>query len=137
MPRDWWNPKEVAGMRNDRRAAQFKIVNGKVAKKRKAKQKYRAANQVKQEPIQRTTHDFDKATFYKSLAWRQVRYLALRNSVGCNFCGARARDGVYLHVDHVKPISKYPELRLSLDNLQVLCEDCNVGKGSWDETDWR
>lgn len=137
MPRDWWNPKEVAGMRNDRRYAKFKIVNGKVAKKQKAKQKLRAENQVKQPRAPGAALEFDKAAFYKSIQWRQLRYLALRNSGGCNCCGAKASDGVYLHIDHIKPISRYPELRLSLDNVQVLCEDCNVGKGSWDETDWR
>ena len=24
-----------------------------------------------------------------------------------------------------------------LDNLQILCSDCNAGKGNWDQTDWR
>ena len=28
-------------------------------------------------------------------------------------------------------------LELQLTNLQMLCADCNVGKGAWDETDWR
>lgn len=75
--------------------------------------------------------------FYKSREWRQLRYLALRNSNGCQCCGAQAKDGVLLHVDHVKPRYKFPQLALCLDNLQVLCEDCNLGKGAWDETDWR
>lgn len=75
--------------------------------------------------------------FYRSLKWKQLRYLVLRNSGGCNCCGAKASDGVQLHVDHIKPRFRFPELELSLDNLQVLCEDCNVGKGSWDSTDWR
>ena len=35
------------------------------------------------------------------------------------------------------PRKTHPHLALSLDNLQVLCEDCNCGKGSWDSTDWR
>jgi 5-methylcytosine-specific restriction endonuclease McrA len=26
---------------------------------------------------------------------------------------------------------------LRLDNLQVLCEPCNLGKSNRDETDWR
>jgi hypothetical protein len=76
--------------------------------------------------------------FYKSTAWQTLRYLALKlNSGRCECCGARASDGVRLHVDHIKPRSAYPELALSIDNLQVLCEDCNVGKSDWDVTDWR
>lgn len=118
MPRDFWNPKEAAiGMKKDRKAAARSIARRK---------KPKPAKPSATEP-----------NFYKSLSWRQIRYLALKNSVGCNCCGARARDGVQLHVDHIKPISRYPELKLSLDNLQVLCDDCNIGKGSWDETDWR
>ena len=48
--------------------------------------------------------------------------------------GAKAGGGVVLHVDHIKPRSKFPELELSLDNTQVLCADCNLGKGAWDDT---
>jgi 5-methylcytosine-specific restriction endonuclease McrA len=48
----------------------------------------------------------------------------------------RQTNGV-MHVDHIKPRSKYPHLALRESNLQVLCEACNLGKGNWDETDWR
>jgi hypothetical protein len=76
--------------------------------------------------------------FYNSEEWRRVRYLALRSHGGaCQCCGATPSRGFPLHVDHVKPRSKYPELELDIDNLQVLCADCNLGKGAWDETDWR
>ena len=138
MPRDWWNPKEVQGMAADRRAVQFKITGGKPVRKKKQRRKNRQAkpSAAKQAAVPATQWD-GKKDFFKSLQWRQLRYLALRNSGGCNCCGATAKDGVLLHVDHIKPISKFPDLRLSLDNVQVLCEDCNVGKGSWDETDWR
>lgn len=126
MPRDFWNPKEAFGAFKDRKAASSKIKKKKAAKKSGHK---KLAGSVK------TTSNPDN--FFRTMEWRQVRYLALRNSGGCNCCGARAKDGVVLHVDHIKPRKDYPELALSLDNLQVLCEDCNVGKGSWDQTDWR
>jgi 5-methylcytosine-specific restriction endonuclease McrA len=76
--------------------------------------------------------------FYNGDAWRAVRYRALKLHGGCcQCCGARARKGHPLHVDHIKPRSKFPELELDLDNLQVLCEDCNLGKRNTDQTDWR
>ncbi len=76
--------------------------------------------------------------FYLTAAWRQLRYLALRNCEGrCQCCGGGACDGLRLHVDHVKPRSQFPELAMDIGNLQVLCEDCNLGKGGWDSTDWR
>lgn len=69
--------------------------------------------------------------FYSSREWRALRYQALRASDStCKCCGAKASDGAKLHVDHIKPRSKYPELALDLDNLQVLCAECNLGKSN-------
>jgi len=76
--------------------------------------------------------------FYRSDAWRVVRYKALTAHGGvCQCCGARASLGRPLHVDHIKPRSLYPDLQLEISNLQVLCDDCNLGKGARDQTDWR
>lgn len=52
-------------------------------------------------------------------------------------CGATREDGVQIQVDHIKPRKTHPELALDINNLQVLCEVCNHGKGNWDQTDWR
>ena len=77
-------------------------------------------------------------SFYESDSWRLLRYQALkRHGAKCQLCGATKQDGAILQVDHIKPRSKYPNLALSLDNLQVLCRPCNLGKGAWDESDWR
>jgi len=76
--------------------------------------------------------------FYWSDAWRRLRYQALRASNGeCELCHMLPSRGKPLHVDHIKPRSKYPELELDPKNLQVLCYDCNLGKGNTDEIDWR
>lgn len=76
--------------------------------------------------------------FLDTYAWRRLRMRVLRAcGARCQCCGATAKDGVRIHVDHIKPRRKYPELALEESNLQVLCEVCNHGKGNWDETDWR
>ena len=76
--------------------------------------------------------------FYNSYAWRKLRYVAIKMcGAKCQCCGRSAADGFVMHVDHIKPRKKFPELALSLSNLQVLCNLCNHGKGNWDETDWR
>lgn len=87
-------------------------------------------------PLEPTTKP--AKSFYETDEWRRLRYEVLRNSKGrCECCGHGPRKGKPLHVDHIKPRSKYPELELEITNLQVLCDDCNLGKGAWDETDWR
>lgn len=76
--------------------------------------------------------------FYVSDEWRRVRYEALRlHGAVCQCCGTKAAKGNPLHVDHIKPRSKHPELALDINNLQVLCADCNLGKSARDQTDWR
>lgn len=76
--------------------------------------------------------------FLASYEWRSLRMKALKMyGRKCACCGATPESGAIMNVDHIKPRRKYPELALELDNLQVLCEECNHGKGNWDETDWR
>lgn len=69
--------------------------------------------------------------FYDSREWRELRWKVLRKSdMRCQACGRGRNDGTILHVDHIKPRSKFPELELVESNLQVLCEDCNLGKSN-------
>lgn len=75
--------------------------------------------------------------FYESWEWKTARYEALKKyGPKCMLCGATAKDGVRICVDHIRPRALYPDLQLDLNNLQVLCNDCNMGKGRWDETSW-
>jgi HNH endonuclease len=73
--------------------------------------------------------------FYRSRKWRELRYDILRErGAVCELCGSQEAP---LHVDHIRPRSKYPHLALDSRNLQVLCADCNVGKGVRHEDDFR
>ncbi len=76
--------------------------------------------------------------FLESFAWEKLRLIALKKygSV-CMCCGASPKNGAVMNVDHIKPRKLFPDLALVLDNLQVLCHDCNHGKGNWDQTDFR
>lgn len=66
--------------------------------------------------------------------WAELRYAAFKlYGKKCMCCGSIER----LEVDHIKPKSKYPELKYEFDNLQILCKICNIGKSNKDETDWR
>lgn len=77
-------------------------------------------------------------SFYRSQPWKEVRYFVLkRDGRRCVCCGATPEDLVKMHVDHIKPRSLRPDLELDATNLQILCEDCNLGKSNKDDTDWR
>lgn len=77
--------------------------------------------------------------FLQSYEWRRVRMEVLKaRGRTCEACGASTeKHGVRVHVDHIKPRALYPQLALDKTNLQMLCEECNHGKGNWDMTDWR
>ena len=93
---------------------------------RKAKKKKRPPN------------DVNSKEFLNSYAWRKLRMVVLtKYGATCQCCGRSRVDGVIIHVDHIKPRRKYPKLALVEGNLQILCHECNHGKGNWDETDWR
>ena len=75
--------------------------------------------------------------FYGTYEWRELRYKALQlYGPRCMLCGADSKEAK-ICVDHIKPRAKYPELELDINNLQILCDACNHGKGRWDETDHR
>jgi len=79
-----------------------------------------------------------KRSFYQSREWKELRYkILVKYGARCQCCGATAKDGAKINVDHIEPISKKWERRLDETNLQVLCGACNLGKGAHDTTDWR
>ncbi len=80
-------------------------------------------------------------SFYRSYKWRRLRVDTLEANrerygmLACECCG-KMGEGTF-HVDHIYPRSRHPELALDPANLQVLCEACNVGKGTAYTTNWR
>lgn len=92
----------------------------------------------KKPPARTPLVNVNTGAFLSSYAWRAMRMQILkRDGARCACCGASPKDGVVMHVDHIKPRKLFPHLALEPDNLQVLCEVCNHGKGNWDQTDWR
>ena len=108
----------------------------KMARPSKPKGKKSAKTIIRR--ISKKVSDVNSDEFLSSYEWRQVRMKVLkRDGAKCACCGATPASGSVMNVDHIKPRRKYPELALDESNLQVLCHDCNHGKGNWDETDWR
>lgn len=66
----------------------------------------------------------------------RTRFLVMkRDSFKCCICGRSpaTTQGLELHVDHIIPWSKGGET--TIDNLQTLCSDCNLGKSNLLEDD--
>jgi len=73
--------------------------------------------------------------FYESREWLTLRYFTLKRfGRKCMLC--HTLDGE-MHVDHIRPRSKFPALELDPENLQVLCKACNLGKSNLDDEDFR
>lgn len=109
-------------------------------KKKERKKKEKVKKNKKTKPLNVTSLPSKisrkkRKDFYSSAVWRSLRYKALvEYGRECQCC--KDRKGPF-HVDHIKPISLNWELRHDFDNLQILCEQCNLGKSNVDSTDFR
>lgn len=75
---------------------------------------------------------------YYDPSYRKLRHeVFIRDGEICAKCGEVPGPDVSLTVDHIKPVSKYPELSMDINNLQVLCWKCNQSKSNKNCTDYR
>lgn len=113
-------------------------INAEIARLKRAKVARRGKYRPASKPVAKPTQGPASDAFLQSFEWRRVRMLAIkRYGNRCQCCGASPQSGATINVDHIKPRKLFPNLALSLDNLQILCHECNHGKGNWDMTDWR
>ena len=83
-------------------------------------------------------NDVKADSFLQSYEWRKLRLeVFLKHGRRCQCCGATPDTGAIMNVDHIKPRKLFPSLALDINNLQVLCHECNHGKGNWNQTDFR
>lgn len=72
--------------------------------------------------------------YQRSLMTPKLRFDVMRrDGFRCKYCGRSEADGVKLHIDHIKPVSKGGKTEMS--NLQTLCDECNLGKSDFYEFD--
>jgi 5-methylcytosine-specific restriction endonuclease McrA len=117
--------------------------SAEASKNKTARKKRKKQRLVERRPITpklKTVSGIDVTSdaFLFTFEWRRVRMEALKKyGPKCMCCGATPATGAVMNVDHIKPRKKWPSLALDVNNLQILCHDCNHGKGNWDQTDWR
>jgi 5-methylcytosine-specific restriction endonuclease McrA len=63
-------------------------------------------------------------------AWKQKRFAAIAGKCPFPKCSHTSTDISSFVIDHIKPLSKHPELAVTLSNLRLLCHSCNLRKGS-------
>lgn len=136
-----WRPAAIGLMQN-----RFPELGERAGTVVKGRQKRHWAKKVSKKRVVRaakatqTTPDLESqiTEFYSSWEWSRLRYDFLKDRKRiCACCGATPEHGVRIVCDHIKPIRFHWHLRLERNNLQLLCDPCNMGKGSRDTTDWR
>jgi len=95
-----------------------------------------AEGDVTKQPIARTEEEMRRSKDRQPVPVKSSRYISWRlrfivmrrDSFKCQSCGRSPAmtAGLVLHVDHVHPRSKNGPTKM--DNLQTLCEQCNIGK---------
>lgn len=132
----------MPGIRETKEEARRFVENRFKLKEKKRKlnksQKRQADKIVREQKKKRIEESRSKSLeFFESNEWRQLRYKVLvKHGRKCMCCGQSAPK-VEIHVDHIKPRYHHPELALVESNLQVLCKECNLGKGAKFEHDFR
>ena len=72
--------------------------------------------------------------FYNTGEWKALRkeYMEKNKAKNfkCNYCDENVSLKKSLNIDHIKPLKTHWHLRLDINNLQILCRDCNKFKAS-------
>ena len=71
-------------------------------------------------------------TLRKKSLWVHLEHIAERQGYICPLTGDKLVAGVNMSLDHIQPVSRFPELRIDLDNLQWLTKWANVSKSNLD-----
>lgn len=81
--------------------------------------------QKERQTEQRGRTDASRAGFYNTQAWKVLRQRRVIENPLCQHCETKGRLTAAKVVDHIKPVELFPELALSFDNTQSLCDFCH------------
>jgi hypothetical protein len=89
---------------------------------------YYCQNRLDDQDLNQIKLFFESAKEKRSISLKLRDEILRRDKFKCVYCGRGPSDGVKLHVDHIIPFSKGGSSEA--DNLQTLCEECNLGKSN-------
>lgn len=111
----------------------YQSNGGKVYEDRHGNYEYSEVLEIYNEYKKRKNYEVTSKQERKVMS-DDIRYDILkRDNFTCKKCGATAKDGAKLHVDHIIPVSKGGKTTPS--NLQTLCDRCNLGKSNKTDED--
>lgn len=58
-------------------------------------------------------------------AWKAIKYKQQQGCCAICRCKIELKGS---HIDHIRPLSKFPDLAVELSNLQIACPSCNTSK---------
>ena len=96
-------------------------INSKLRKTREHLETYYSRQAIARREFKNWTQTKSGKAFKHKLWLKQRRR--------CKHCH-RKRELNEFHIDHIQPLSKYPEKALNPRNLQLLCGPCNLSKGA-------
>lgn len=88
--------------------------------------------------VYRNTDTSEYKLFYRTEEWLKLRKQVIdKYGKVCMKCGVDDKEGIVMHVDHIVPRSLDKTKELDFENLQVLCETCNIRKSNSESIDYR
>lgn len=75
--------------------------------------------------------------FKTTLYFRRLGRIETTQGWRCAACSKNLYQERDAEVDHILPISKFPHLKSTESNLQILCRSCNSTKHAYDGDDWK
>lgn len=106
------------------------FLSERVSKRESDKRTIRVNEHLNQLAKERKRRIEEMKRFYQSSEWRLLRQQIIKDKGNiCSECKRPINNPNDITVDHIFPRSKYAELALNRENMQVLCRSCNSKKG--------
>ena len=84
------------------------------------------ANEAKMPELPEQTSSQTSKRTPRNINWRLRAQVLMKDGARCKLSAATPQDGAKLHVDRIKPWANGG--KTVLENLQIFCEKCSIGK---------